>query len=415
MQLPRSKNAGLAGAIPIIFVLAGALSTLGLAGSPHPSPSPTAAAGPTPVLAYYYMWFGTASWTHAKTDLPALGAYTSTDPAIIRQQVTWARESGVDAFIASWKSTPSLNTALSELVAECHRQGLKLVLIYEGLDVNRNPIPASTVKADLLAFEDQYGSDPVFQLFGKPVVIWSGSWAFSDADISAIRSSLGAPDKLLLLGSEKSGAAYTARAGLFDGDAYYWSSGDPLATPGYQTRLTQLSASVHAAHGLWLAPASAGYDGRLNGGTTVVDRRDGATLRSAWSDALATKPDGVALISWNEYTENSYVEPSRDFGMRYLQVLSGITGAPGPPTGIAPAAGTLPPTTAPLLTAQSPGATSRPNAYDATALLVAGLILGLLALLGFSLRRNDARSGSRADGTQSELGRQSDSPGGRFR
>ncbi len=107
-----------------------------------------------PVLAYFYMWFNSASWNHAKTDQPLLGPYTSTDPAIIRQQVTWARQSGVDAFIVSWKSTPSLNLALQELVAEAHRQNLKLVLIYEGLDVNRNPIPVATVESDMVWFED---------------------------------------------------------------------------------------------------------------------------------------------------------------------------------------------------------------------------------------------------------------------
>ena len=373
------------------------------------SPSVSPSASP-PVLAYYYMWFNAASWTHTKTDLPSLGAYDSTDPAIIHQQVAWAKASGVDAFIASWKHTPTLDTALAELVTECRTQGIKLVLIYEGLDVNRNPIPAATVGADIAWFADHYGSDPVFDVYGKLAVVWSGSWQFSDAQIAGVRTQVGAPDRLLLLGSEKDAASYTARASLFDGDAYYWSSADPLSTPGYQKRLTQLGAAVHADHGIWLAPAAVGFDARLNGGTTVVDRRSGNTLRQAWSDALATAPEGVALISWNEYTENSYVEPSRNYGLQYLQVLASLTGAAGPAAPSAASTPTPTPTASATpgssVAAANGGTGPRSPSYGASlgrsqppyewlgSVLVALALVAGLAILGITRRRRTERGSS---------------------
>jgi hypothetical protein len=344
------------------------------------------------------MWFNAASWTHAKTDVPVLGSYTSTSPAVIKQHVFWAKEAGVDAFIVSWKSTPSLNLALSELVAECRSQGLKLVLIYEGLDVNRNPVPTAQVQSDLLWFENQYGADPVFNVFGKPAVIWSGTWRFSSADISQVRTQLGAPNRILLLGSDRSAAEYRPRAGLFDGDAYYWSSGDPLATPGYQKRLSDLAAAVHSGNGLWLAPAAAGFDARLNGGTSVVDRRNGATLTAAWDDAQATNPDGIAVISWNEFTENSYVEPSHNYGERYLQVLALLTGAPGPvvhaatatPGATAPPSPTAQPSSTDTTVVPAAAGRSAPGRGSTTdllaSLLVAAVVLGALGVLSFSVR-----------------------------
>lgn len=413
MNGTRRNGRGLARAAILALAAAAALSSLGLAGSPSASssaPPPSQQASPSldtskpPSLAYYYIWFKPSSWTHTKTDLPALGDYDSTDPAVIKQHVAWAKAAGIDALIVSWKSTPSLNLALSELVAECRAQGLKLVLIYEGLDVNRNPIPTATVASDLLSFESQYGSDPVFNLYGKAAVIWSGTWRFSDADVAMVRSQVGAPDKMLLLGSEKGAAAYQARAGLFDGDAYYWSSADPLATPGYATRLNQLSAAVHAAGGLWLAPAAVGFDARLNGGTSTVDRRNGATLTAAWTAAEASNPDGIALISWNEFTENSFVEPSRDTGTRYLQVLSLLTGAPG----LDGNASTTSPQPSPEAPPQSPtsqtSATSpagagstgppRPSTPDnpIPPLIVAGLVLLFLALVRISLKYRKGQS-----------------------
>ena len=37
----------------------------------------------------------------------------------------------------------------------------------------------------------------------------------------------------------------------------------------------------------------------------------------------------VGLISWNEFSENSHVEPSRRYGNRYLKIVADITGAQG--------------------------------------------------------------------------------------
>jgi hypothetical protein len=411
----RGRSLVAARAIGFALAVAAVLfsSSASLAATPPTLPSPTRTS--PPVLAYYYMWFNSSSWTHAKTDIPALGPYTSTDKAVIHQEVTWAKQTGVDAFIVSWKDTPSLNQALAELVAECQSQGLKLVLLYEGLDVNRNPIATSIVSSDLAWFMSQYGSNPVFDVFGKPAIVWSGTWRFSDADIATIRDQIGAPTDVLLLGSEKGAAAYQARADLFDGDAYYWSSADPDKTPGYATRLNQLSAAVHAAHGLWLAPAAAGFDAVLNGGTTVVSRRNGATLQAAWTDALATNPDGVAVISWNEFTENSYIEPSRKYGYTYLQVLAKLTGALGPtalasssptapPTATAPPAGPSPASGKAGGTTGGTGSGHPTPPYDLTPTLVASAVVFLLlVLIGFNLRSRGRREGD-GDEDTSESG-----------
>jgi hypothetical protein len=85
--------------------------------------------------------------------------------------------------------------------------------------------------------------------------------------------------------------------------------------------------------GIWVAPVIPGFDARLVGGHRVVERRDGATLRSSWQAALATAPDLVGVISWNEFSENTHIEPSTGFGTRYLDVMRSLTGAPSPPDG----------------------------------------------------------------------------------
>jgi hypothetical protein len=88
-----------------------------------------------------------------------------------------------------------------------------------------------------------------------------------------------------------------------------------------------MGQAVHSTGGLWLPPAAPGFDARLVGGTRVVARRDGRTLRRELDAAVQSAPDAIGLISWNEFSENSHVEPSRRYGRRYLTVLRDVQGA----------------------------------------------------------------------------------------
>jgi hypothetical protein len=83
---------------------------------------------------------------------------------------------------------------------------------------------------------------------------------------------------------------------------------------------------VHRTGGRGLAPAAPGFDGRLVGHPTVIPRDGGATLRRELDAAQASNPDVIALISWNEFSENSQIEPSRRYGTRALEVLANRNG-----------------------------------------------------------------------------------------
>jgi hypothetical protein len=277
---------------------------------------------PIPVLAYYYIWYDTTSWNRAKIDTPLLGTYTSDDITVMRQHIREAKAAGIDGFIVSWKSTDVLNRRLDQLAQVAQEENFKLVIIYQGLDFSRNPLPVDQVASDLDFFIQHYASLPSFQLFSKPLVIWSGTWKFSTQDIDQV--TLTRRDKLLLLASERDLAGYTRLATMVDGNAYYWSSVNPATFPGYADKLTQMGQAVHNNGGLWIAPAAPGFDARLIGGTTVVDRNNGETFRTEINTAMASSPDALGIISWNEFSENSHIEPSKKYGNQYLDVLSQI-------------------------------------------------------------------------------------------
>lgn len=312
-----------------ILILCLVLAVLSLSAC-SPSSKDVAGAGsdPVPVLSYYYIWFDTQSWDRAKTDYPLLGRYSSSNIDVMRQHIQWAKAAGITGFIVSWKSTDKLNQRLEQLIKVADEEDFKLAIIYQGLDFQRDPLPIAQVDADLSYFIEHYADDPAFSLYERPLVIWSGTWKYSREEVETVV--LGKREHILILASEKNVDGYARLADLVDGDAYYWSSVNPDTFPNYADKLTGMSEAVHANGGLWIAPASPGFDARLIGGTTVVERKDGQTLQTQFNTAMQSSPDAIGLISWNEFSENSHIEPSENYDHRYLNVLAKIRHVPGP-------------------------------------------------------------------------------------
>ena len=313
------------------------MPTVGPASGAGPTttvgPTTGAAIGAIPVMAYYYMWFDPNSWDRAKTDYPLLGRYSSGDADVIRQHIKWAKAAGIDGFIVSWKSSATNNVRLRLLVTIAGELNFKLSIIYQGLDFHRNPLDPSRVAADFVWFRDNFATNPVlWRLGGKPVTIFSGTWAYSHDEIAAVTGPV--RNDLLVLSTEKSVAGYQRVADVTDGDAYYWSSVDPSTQPNYANKLAAMGDAVHADGNYWLAPFAPGFDARKVGGTKAVDRKNGETLNAEYAAARASNPDALGLISWNEFSENTFVEPSEALKTQYLtvlqSVLAGTFGSPPP-------------------------------------------------------------------------------------
>lgn len=287
----------------------------------EPSPAP-ASQQRAPLFAYYYIWFDSQSWNRAKIDYPQLGRYSSDDEGVMRQHIAWAKEAGIDGFIVGWKSTPKLNARLEKILRIADEEAFKIILIYQALDFSRDPLTINRIGADLDEFIAQHSRHPSLQVFSKPVVIWSGTWKFSARQVESVTAQR--REKLLILATAKSVKDYLRIAHLVDGNAYYWSSVNVDTNASHATKLNEMADAIHSRNGLWIAPAAPGFDARLVGGKQVIDRNDGETLRRQLAAAAAASPDAIGLISWNEFSENSHVEPSAAHGRRYLDVLREI-------------------------------------------------------------------------------------------
>ena len=303
-------------ALLIVTVLAGLVAT-----------SPAAASDP-PTYAYYYIWFSASSWNRAKTDYSKLGRYSSDEQRIMRQHIRWAKQTGIDGWIVSWKDTPVLTDRLEMLATIAAQERFKLSVIYQGLDFERRPLQPSRVGRDIDTFLHRFGRNPVFAFRGRPLIIWSGTWKFTADQIASVTENR--RRHVAILATERNAVSYEAKADAVDGDAYYWSSLNPYTYPDAAGKLRSLSTAVDRHGGLWIAPAAPGFDARKVGGTEVVPRKGGETLRKELELALGSFPDMLGIISWNEFSENSQVEPSVRHGFTSLEVLADVLKAPGP-------------------------------------------------------------------------------------
>ena len=336
-----------------------------------------------PLLAYYYIWFNRHSWTRAKIDYPALGRYSSGDPNVMRRQIEAAKSAGIEGFIVSWKDTATYDRRLRTLVSIAGQEHFKLAMIYEGLDFYRRPLPVAEVEAGFQKFLNTYANSPVFlRLHGKPLTIWSGTWKFSHGAVARVTRNV--RSKLLVLNTEKNVAGFLRLADVTDGDAYYWSSVNPATNTYYAAKLIDMSKAIHQHGGYWIAPFAPGFDARLLDGKTEVRRYEGRTLRTEYATATSSSPDVLGLISWNEFSENTYVEPSQRYGNRYLDVLRQLR----PETARPPSA----------IRSTAPGKHTLPSGYLPSLLRLiafAGALVIGLGIIGYvrqARRRNKTAS-----------------------
>ena len=115
------------------------------------------------------------------------------------------------------------------------------------------------------------------------------------------------------MGDESPTSISADRLRTFDGLTYYWSSQNPYANPDSFAQVRHLGAKVHAAHKPWFAPFAPGFQLQLEGGT-CVPRRHGDTLQRLYNGNRKSNPEAMCLISWNEITEGTYIEPLRRYG-----------------------------------------------------------------------------------------------------
>jgi len=285
--------------------------------SPLPLPASLNAAGCDPHSHY--------AGNHI-TDVPR-ALYSQDQPAVIERHVRQAHAAHLNGFIANWRGTGNLNQGIHatpytpRLVhllnaakrSTAHGHRFDVWLSYEAA---ATILPASHIIHDLRWIHAKLGHHTAWdRRGGQPVVVWTGSHHYP---LSTLREVSKAVRGRFFLVGDEGPTISSDRLRVFDGLTYYWSSQNPYANPQSFSQLRALAHHVHRANKPWFAPFAPGYQNQLEGGI-CVPRRHGDTLKRLFNGNKKSNPQAMCLISWNEITEGTYIEPLRRYGDAYVK------------------------------------------------------------------------------------------------
>jgi hypothetical protein len=233
-------------------------------------------------------WTKPATTSFASNYFPARGLYSSSDARVVRAQMREIAAAGVEEVVSSWWGWGSPEDARLPLVIRAAR-GAQL-----SVAAHLEPYPGRTalsVKSDL---------EHLTSLGIRRFYVYH-PFDISDAEWAAIREAV--PSVQLFAETALAGhAAASHFDGIYTYDVLRWGGDD----------FERICKAAHKLRLLCLPSVGPGYDAsRATGDKRVKPRRDGKTYDSMWRSAIAAKPDGVTVTSYNEWHEGTQIEPAR--------------------------------------------------------------------------------------------------------
>lgn len=285
---------------------------------------PAVVPGEKLVLAFYYMWYGPGAFSNGKTPNLPLTAYVSDRSDVIERQVREAKEAGIDAFISSWTGTGTETDAnLPRLMDEAVKQNFRVTLYIETNWVMQHGDVAAQVQSLL----QRYGNSPAFLHWnGKPVLFfWSPQSLGGPEAWRALRQKVD-PQNSQLWSVDTIDVSYLD---VFDTvhlfSAGKWNNSTDVAAgdAGWRARVDSYN-KAHNTQRMWTAGVIPGWDESKvappRSPTKVFDRRNGAMYEESWRAAVASNPEWITITSWNEWFEDTQIEPGQGYDSLYLDI-----------------------------------------------------------------------------------------------
>ncbi len=295
--------------------------------------------GPDPsykVAAFYYPWYANPSvdgrWIHwnepafsppkdiSSDYYPALGAYSSKDPAVIAQHMAWLRQAGVGVIIVSWWGPGSReDSAVPLILPIAEHYGIRVAFHIEPYSGRT----ADGLLADVKYLYQKYGSSPAFFYSTASSAYSTGNqpkgmffvWDVGEQESGkypvqatywkpALDAIHALPAGGLVIGCTTDGS--WVGDGHFDGLYNYITLHlDQEGSFDWARSLPQ--------EALYIPSVMPGNSAKRIGypAYTYVPRQDGATYNAQWTAALGEgiQPDMVTITSFNEWHEGTMIEP----------------------------------------------------------------------------------------------------------
>lgn len=282
------------------------------------------------VWAFYMgFWAGQQSWdwqADVLSDHPSIGNYDSRDPGVAGTQIDQARGAGIDGFVVSWygvddgqTTTPVLNNMLDRAA----ERGFKIGAAFDAFD--RNFTLDSLVSSLNYLVHDRANHPAYMRYQGKPVIffVFQNNLGLSASEWQNVRNTVDPDRHTLWMAEGVNGCCIYG--GAMDGMYAFnlaWANGRSSTYSGQRNSTLNAGGSVYVAtvHPGWDENLIAAREGRPNP-TSARGRADGQFLANSFNGATASGANLILIGTWNEYMENSHIEPSVNYGNTSLDTL----------------------------------------------------------------------------------------------
>ena len=263
---------------------------------------------------------------------PEIGPYDSLDPVVLEYHTLLMKVAGIDGAIIDWFGNEDFNDYASihrrtiALIEALKHRGLKFAICYEDRVVKAmaerdklSPEAAVEHATTHLRFaENHWFRDPAYVTWdGKPLLLVFGPDYLAPAQWETIFKKFRLAPAFFSLHERKPPAIgsfawppmWASKAGKLDPadlaaylDRFERQNGPkiPCAFPGFHDIYAE--AKVQPSYGF-------------------LDPREGQTFRQTLDRALKLASPVVQVATWNDFGEGTCIEPTHEFGSRYLAMI----------------------------------------------------------------------------------------------
>lgn len=292
------------------------------------------------VWAIYYPWYMESFYPRAWsseiwTDRPLI-PHESDDPDGIRQHIVWAKSAGIDGFLVEWcgigrpGDNDVLDHNLGTILDVADELDFKIAAYFDRLCIHETDI--ELLKQQLKYLLTVRAQHPAYYwMNGRPLVV------MYDTDSVPLGHWVNIFDTLAEEGLSATyvGESYDAnQLSVFSGLHRYVNFDEGNLSSLYtnlERRVDRARLDVPEQVFFWAATVTPGFDNtpiylgrdQLNPGMSksdilIKDRNRDQTYRNAWELAIQSGADWIIITSWNEWQENTHIEPSQYYSDSFL-------------------------------------------------------------------------------------------------
>lgn len=294
------------------------------------------------LLAHFMAWFvapeTSGVWNHwtmssnaltednyASYYTPLQGCYASSDEDNLDYQMLLMKYAGIDGVVVDWYGSSSRNdyATVDEntqlVIKHAKKAGLKFALCYEDQSLDDDGTMPAQARTDMnYAFTHYFIiSSTYLTVDGAPLLLCFGPQKLTTpADWTTAFGGLNTKPVFLALNGHSSNAN-DAQNQNCQGE-FRWVDDNPDYTNASSFQY-YMGGAMPGFHDHYKASGQ-------GEGYTTYDYQDGALLQSQLNAAQEAGLKYLQLITWNDYGEGTMIEPTKEFGYKFLNIIQSFAG-----------------------------------------------------------------------------------------